>query len=507
MGVWQIILLSILYALIYSYYIRLASQLRMKEREVERTLAEALRQKEAMKKEALVEAREEIQRLRAESEGELKERRAELSRQERRLAQREESLERRQSAVERRERQVPQREQEVARLKEQADALVQQQQAELHRVADLSMDEGRQIVLRRVEEECRLDAARLVKHIEAEAVADADRRAREIVTSAIQRCAVDQTTETTVSVVALPTDELKGRIIGREGRNIRAFETATGVDLIVDDTPEAVVISGFDVVRREIARLALESLISEGRIHPARIEEVVAKARTQVDQEIRAAGERAVLDVGLSGVHPEMIRILGRLRYRTSYGQNVLKHSIEVCHLAGTVAAELGLDPVIARRAGLFHDLGKAVDFEVEGPHATIGADLARRYGESAEVIHAIAAHHADLEQHSLEAVLVQAADAISASRPGARRESLENYIKRLETLERVGDSFDGVEKTYAIQAGREIRVMVKPEKVSDDGSAKLARDIAKRIESELEYPGQIRVTVIRETRTVDYAK
>ncbi len=489
------------------YYSKVLFNLRVKEREVARLLEEAEEQKEAKKREALVEAREEIQRLRAEAEREIRERRAELQRTERRLAQRDENLERRQAALERRERQITLREQETGRLRDQASELVEQRRLELERVAQLPAEAARQLVLRRVEEECRLDAARIVKAVETEAQEEAEQRARKIITLAIQKCAVDQTAETTVSVVALPNDDMKGRIIGREGRNIRAFETLTGVDLIIDDTPEAVVVSAFDVVRREIARLALENLVVDGRIHPSRIEEMVQKARAQVEQEIKTAGERAVLDVGLSGVDPELVKILGRLRYRTSYGQNVLKHSVEVAYLAAGIASELGLDPLIAKRAGLFHDLGKAVDFETDGPHAVIGAEIARRHGESADVVHAIGAHHADMEQESAYAVLIQAADAISAARPGARRESLETYIKRLETLEKLGDSFEGVEKTYAIQAGREIRVMVKPDRVSDDAAAKLARDIVKRIESELEYPGQIKVTVIRETRMVDYAR
>ncbi|MBI3947799.1 MAG: ribonuclease Y [Armatimonadetes bacterium] len=494
-------------ALGFSRYYRAMSQLRIKEHEVDRLREEAERQKEAIKREALVAAGEEIQRMRAEAEREVRERRSELQRTERRLGQREETLDRRQQTLERRERQNTLREQEATRLREQASALVGKQRQELERVAALPTEEARQIILSRVEDECRLDASRLVQQIEAEAQEEAQRRARHIVTLAIQKCAVDQTAESTVSVVPLPSDDMKGRIIGREGRNIRAFETLTGVDLIIDDTPEAVVVSAFDVVRREIARLALESLVIDGRIHPARIEETVQKARAQVEQEIKTAGERAVLDVGLSGVNPELVKTLGRLRFRTSYGQNVLRHSVEVAHLAAAMASELGVDPQLVRRAGLFHDLGKAVDFEVDGPHALISADIARRHGESPEVVQAIAAHHGDVEQDTLASVLIQAADAISASRPGARRESLETYVKRLETLEKLGDSFEGVEKTYAIQAGREIRVMVKPDRITDDGSAKLARDIAKRIESELEYPGQIKVIVIRETRMVDFAR
>ncbi|HHX41198.1 MAG TPA: ribonuclease Y [Armatimonadetes bacterium] len=507
MGKWELVQISLIIFFLFLVYFRALTNLRLKEREADRILEEAEEQKEAKKREAILEAREEIQRLRAEAEREIRERRADLQRSERRIGQREENIERRQAALERRERQTHQKEQEANRLHEEASRLVEAQRQELERVAQLPTEEARQIVLRRVEEECQLDAARLVKAIEGEAIEEAEQRARKVITLAIQKCAVDQTAETTVSVVTLPNDDMKGRIIGREGRNIRAFETLTGVDLIIDDTPEAVVISAFDVVRREIARIALENLVLDGRIHPARIEEMVQKARAQVEHEIKMAGERAILDTGLSGVDPELIKILGRLRYRTSYGQNVLKHSMEVAYLAAAMASELGLDPLLAKRAGLFHDLGKAVDFETDGPHATIGADLARKHGEPREVVQAIAAHHADVDQESAYAVLVQAADAISAARPGARREGLETYVKRLETLEELGDSFDGVEKTFAVQAGREIRVMVKPDRVTDEGAAKLARDIVKRIESELEYPGQIKVTVIRETRMVEYAK
>ncbi|HOJ20556.1 MAG TPA: ribonuclease Y [Armatimonadota bacterium] len=507
MGKWELVQVSLIIFFLFLVYFRALMNLRLKEREADRILEEAEEQKEAKKREAILEAREEIQRLRTEAEREIRERRADLQRSERRISQREENIERRQAALERRERQTQQKEQEANRLHEEASRLVEAQRQELERVAQLPAEEARQIILRRVEEECQLDAARLVKAIEAEAIEEAEQRARKVITLAIQKCAVDQTAETTVSVVTLPNDDMKGRIIGREGRNIRAFETLTGVDLIIDDTPEAVVISAFDVVRREIARIALENLVLDGRIHPARIEEMVQKARAQVEQEIKMAGERAILDTGLSGVDPELIKILGRLRYRTSYGQNVLKHSMEVAYLAAAMASELGLDPLLAKRAGLFHDLGKAVDFETDGPHATIGADLARKHGEPREVVQAIAAHHADVDQDSAYAVLVQAADAISAARPGARREGLETYVKRLETLEQLGDSFDGVEKTFAVQAGREIRVMVKPDRVTDEGAAKLARDIVKRIESELEYPGQIKVTVIRETRMVEYAK
>jgi ribonuclease Y len=390
---------------------------------------------------------------------------------------------------------------------EELNALAATQREELQKVARMSAEEAREMLLRQVERECEHDAARLIREAEEQAREEGDRRARDIITLAIQRCAVDQAAETTVSVVPLPGDDMKGRIIGREGRNIRAFETLTGVDLIIDDTPEAVVISGFDQVRREVARLALSSLIVDGRIHPGRIEETVAKAQQEVEAKMREAAEQAVFETGVTGLDPELMKLLGRLKYRTSYGQNVLDHSIEVAHLAGAIAAELKVNTALAKRAGLLHDIGKAVDFEVEGPHALITMDILKRSREPAEVIHAAGAHHGDIEAHSVEAVLVLTADAISASRPGARRETLETYVKRLQKLETIADSFPGVEKTYAVQAGREIRVMVKPEAIDDDGAAKLARDVARTIEDEMEYPGQIRVTVIREVRAVEHAK
>ena len=460
-----------------------------------------------IKKEMVLEAKEEAFKTRSEAERENRERRAELQRTERRLFQREESLDKKMEGLEQREKALARRESGVEQAEADIAALHEQQLAELERISGLSMEDARDILMENAEREARHDAALLVRDIEAKAREEADRRARNIVALAIQRCAADQVAETTVSVVPLPNDEMKGRIIGREGRNIRALETATGVDLIIDDTPEAVILSGFDPVRREIARIALEKLILDGRIHLARIEETVEKARREVDAQIREAGEQAVLSTGVNGLHHELVRYLGRMRYRTSYGQNVLNHSIEVAHLAGIMAAEIGANVALAKRAGLLHDIGKSIDHEVEGSHAQIGADLAKKYRENNQIVHAIMAHHGDVEPTTIEAVLVQAADAISAARPGARRETLETYIKRLEKLEEIANSFDGVDTSFAIQAGREVRIIVKPEKVSDSDTAIMAKDIAKRIENELEYPGQIKVNVIRETRTVDYAK
>lgn len=462
---------------------------------------------EAKRKEILLEAKEEAFKIRAEIERDNKEKRAEIQRLERRLTQKEETLDRRLDNLDQKERGIAQLETETQTRLEEADKLLNRQRTELERISRLSADEAKDVLLRQVEREMEREVAQIIRQAEESAKEEADRKAREIVTLAIQRCAVDQATESTVSVVPLPGDDMKGRIIGREGRNIRAFETLTGVDLIIDDTPEAVVISGFDPVRREVARLALSNLIVDGRIHPGRIEEMVAKAEAEAGEKMREAAERAVFETGVTGLDPELLKLLGRLRYRTSYGQNVLQHSIEVSHLAGSIAAELDVNVSLAKRAGLLHDIGKAVDFEVEGPHALIGMDLLKRYREPAEVGHAVSAHHNDIEPHSVEAVLVLAADAISAARPGARRETLETYVKRLQKLETIADSFPGVEKTYAVQAGREIRVMVKPTELDDDGAIKLAHDTAKRIEDEMEYPGQIKVTVIRETRAIEYAK
>jgi ribonuclease Y len=477
------------------------------ETAAKRILVEAEKEAEAKKKETILEAKDEIHRMRHEIEKETRERRGELQRTERRLLQKEEAIDRKVDNLEKREENITRKEQEVDKIREDVKELYRQQVAELERLSGLTSEEARNLLLANIETEIRHDAAVMVRNIEAEAKEEGDKRAREIVSSAIQRCAADHAVETTVSVVELPNDEMKGRIIGREGRNIRTFETLTGIDLIIDDTPEAVIISGFDPIRRETARLALEKLIVDGRIHPARIEEMVEKARKEIEVQIREEGEQATFEVGVHGLHPELVKLLGRLRFRTSYGQNVLKHSIEVAYLAKMMAAELGANEEIAKRAGLLHDIGKSIDHEVDGPHVTIGEDLARKYKETPEIVHAIAAHHGDVEANSIEAVLVQAADAVSAARPGARRETLEAYIKRLEKLEQIADSFEGVEKAFAIQAGREIRIMVKPEKIDDLAAIQVARDIVKRIEKDLEYPGQIKVTVIRETRAVDYAK
>lgn len=470
-------------------------------------IEEAKQEASSIKREKYLEAKEEAHKLRQEVEKENRERRSELQRMERRLTQKEENLDRKTNSIENKEEALNKKEEENKRIREKLESAYSKQLEELERVSGMTMEEAKDVLLKRVREEITHEMAIMVKDIECQAKLDAEKRAREVVTLAIQRCAADHVSEATVSVVNLPNDEMKGRIIGREGRNIRTLETLTGIDLIIDDTPEAVILSGFDPIRREIARISLEKLISDGRIHPARIEEIVDKTRKEVENQIKEEGERATFETGVHGLHPEMVLMLGKLRYRTSYGQNVLQHSIEVSHLAGTMASELGLDVTFAKRAGLLHDIGKAVDHEFEGSHVVTGAEQAKRYRETPEIINAIAAHHGDTDFHTLEAVLIQSADAISAARPGARRETLEAYIKRLEKLEEIAGSFEGVEKSYAIHAGREIRIIVKPERIDDLTSIQVARDIVKKIEKDLEYPGQIKVTVIRETRAVDYAK
>ena len=461
----------------------------------------------AKKRELLLEAKEENQRLRQAADAEIKDRRRELSIQERRINQKEENLDKKSDSLEKKEQSLNQKIKDVER-KDAKIAEIKQQQIEiLEKISGMTREEARQILMQDIESQTRHEAAIMVKEIEQQAKENADRTAKNIVAMSIQKVAADHVAETTVSVVALPSDEMKGRIIGREGRNIRAIETLTGVDLIIDDTPEAVILSSFDPIRREVARVALEKLIVDGRIHPARIEETVEKARAEVEAQIKQEGEAATFETGVHGLHPELIKLLGKLKFRTSYGQNVLKHSIEVSHLAGVMAGELGADVALAKRAGLLHDIGKAVDHEIEGSHVTIGSDIAKKYRENADVIHAIAAHHGDIDAETIVAQLVQAADAISAARPGARRENLETYIKRLQKLEEIANDFEGVEKSFAIQAGREIRIMVKPDSVDDAGMVLIGKEIVKRIESELEYPGQIKVSLIRETRAIDYAK
>ncbi len=477
------------------------------ENKAKQIIEDANKTAETRKKEALLEAKDEIHKSRTEFEREIKDRRSEMNRQERRVQQKEESLDKKADSLEKKDEQLNKKIKEVDVLKEETLKVKNAQLEILERISGLSVEEAKSYLLKNIESEVRHEAAIMIKDIESQAKEEADKKAKSIISTAIQKCAADHVAEATVSVVALPNDEMKGRIIGREGRNIRALETATGIDLIIDDTPEAVVLSGFDPVRREIARMALEKLIVDGRIHPARIEETVEKARKEVDSIIKQEGEQATFDTGVHGLHPELVKLLGRMKYRTSYGQNVLKHSTEVAHLAGIMAGELGVDVKVAKRAGLLHDIGKSVDHEIEGSHVDIGVDIAKKYNESPEVIHAIAAHHGDVEATTVIACIVQACDAISAARPGARRENLETYIKRLEKLEELADSFHGVEKSFAIQAGREIRIMVKPDAVKDEETVLLARDIVKKIESELEYPGQIKVNVIRETRSVDYAK
>ena len=477
------------------------------EEEAKRIINEAIKGGENKKREMLLEAKEEIHKSRSEYEREVKERRAEVSKQERRLQQKEEALDKKIDLHEKKEDELAKRIAAIDKKQEEVESLKRSQLEVLEKISGLTQEEAKAYILKGVEENVRHETAMKIKEIEAQMKEEADQTAREIIATAIQRCAADHAAETTVSVVPLPNDEMKGRIIGREGRNIRTLETITGVDLIIDDTPEAITVSSFDPVRREVARLALEKLIADGRIHPTRIEDMVEKARREVDHTIKVEGERATFETGVHNLHPELIKLLGHQKYRTSYGQNVLNHSIEVAHIAGLMASELGVDVTLAKRAGLLHDLGKSVDHEMEGSHVQLGVELAKKYKENPVVINAIEAHHGDVEPQTVIACLVQAADAISAARPGARRENVENYIRRLEKLEELTNSFPGVEKAYAIQAGREVRVMVKPEEVTEDNMILLAHDLAKKIESELEYPGQIKVNVIRETKAVEYAK
>ncbi|MDI6799261.1 MAG: ribonuclease Y [Actinomycetota bacterium] len=503
-------ILTISLAGVVGYFIRrylAETKIDSAETEARRIISDAAKEADTIKKEAMLEAKESIHSLRVESEKETKDRRLEIQKIESRLVQKEEALDVKRENLAHEEKNLFEAKKKLEKSEEELQGIIGKQKEVLQEVAKMTVVEAKDLLLKKVEDEARHDMAVLVKTIENEAREESSKRARNIVSLAIQRCAAEHVAETTVSTVALPSDEMKGRIIGREGRNIRAFENVSGVNLIIDDTPEAVVLSCFDPVRREIARIALEKLIADGRIHPARIEEMYEKAKQEVEAEIRERGEQAAFDTNVQNLHPELVRVLGRLKYRTSYGQNVLLHSIEVSHLAGVMAAELGSDIKLAKRAGLLHDIGKAIDHEVEGSHAVIGADLVKRFQESPAICHAIEAHHLDVEPKTIEAVLVQSADAISAARPGARRETLESYIKRLENLEKIADSYKGVEKTFVMQAGREVRVMVKPEELKDDEVSILARDMAKKIEAEMDYPGQIKVTVIREQRSIEYAK
>jgi len=510
---WQLIvfpIIGIILGLLFGYAYRknIAEAKRAKaEESVAKMIIDAQKKAEAIKKETVLEAKEDVLKMRNELDQEIKERRNETQRIEKRIIQREEMLDKKLSNIERKEENISRKEKDLTKAKEDIQNVFNQQVEQLEKISSMTSSEAKELLIEKIETEAKRDAAVMVREIETQAKEEADKKTRVILANAIQKCAADHVAEYTVSVVPLPNDEMKGRIIGREGRNIRTLETATGIDLIIDDTPEAVILSGFDPIRREIARLALERLIIDGRIHPARIEEMVKKAEKDVHTQIKEAGEQAMFDVGVHSLHPELVKLLGRLKFRTSYGQNVLNHSIEVAHLCAIMAAELGADTRIAKRAGLLHDIGKAVDHEVEGPHIQIGADLAKKYREKDYIIHAIMAHHGDVEANSVEAVLVQAADAISAARPGARRETLVNYVKRLEALEEIANSFTGVEKTFAIQAGREVRIIVKPDDVDDTGMHIMAKDIVKQIEKDLDYPGQIKVNVIRETRSIEYAK
>ena len=483
------------------------SKMKSAEAEAKKILDMANVEAENKKKEEIIKAKEEIMNARNELDQEIRERRGEVQSQERRLIQKEENLERKIEKIENKEKLLEGQEKELEERKQSLNDTIEKQLKELQRISGLNKDEAKQMLLSEMDKKLTAEKAQLVREKESEFKEESEKKARELIGYAIQKCAADHTSETTVSIVALPNDEMKGRIIGREGRNIKALETLTGIDLIIDDTPEAVVISGFDPLRWEVAKIALEKLIEDGRIHPAKIEEMVEKAKEEVSESIKEAGERAIMETGVIGLHPDIIKLLGKLKYRTSYGQNVLNHSIEVSNLARIMAEELGLDPKLARRAGLLHDIGKALDHDMEGTHVEIGVEVLKKYKENPNVINAVEAHHGDVEPQTIEAVLIQAADAISASRPGARRETLETYIKRLEELEKIADSFEGVEKSFAIQAGREIRIIVKPDKISDDKMTLLARDVAKSVEDEMEYPGQIKINLIRETRVVDYAK
>ena len=508
------IIIALVLVFVLAFFIGILYRKRVSEREIQsaeeeakRIINESIKTAENKRREALLEAKEEIHKSRAEYEREVKERRAELQKQERRLQQKEETLDKKTDLIEKKAEQLNRKMQQTEEQHEEIALLKRSQLEMLEKISGYTVEEAKDHIINNLKNEVTHEMALKIKEAEAKYKEEADARAREIITLAIQRCAADHASEVTVSVVPLPNDEMKGRIIGREGRNIRAIETLTGVDLIIDDTPEAITLSSFDPVRREVARLSLEKLIQDGRIHPARIEEMVAKSQKEVNATIKTEGERAVFETNVHALHPDLIKLLGRMKYRTSYGQNVLSHSIEVSHIAGLIAAELGVNVSLAKRAGLLHDIGKAIDHETEGSHVTIGVDLARKYKESEEIIHAIHAHHGDVEPHTVIACIVQAADTISAARPGARRENIENYVKRLEKLEEVTKSFTGVESCYAIQAGREIRIMVKPEEVSEDEMILLAREIAKKIEDELTYPGQIKVHVLRETKAVEYAK
>ncbi|GER65697.1 ribonuclease Y [Weizmannia acidilactici] len=516
--IWIIsLLLVLIVGVVVGYFIRRSiyeAKIAAAKNTADQIVGDAKREADRLKKEALLEAKDENHKLRTDVERELRERRNELQRQENRLLQKEENLDRkdesldkRESMLEKKEDSLNLRQQHIEEMESKLEEMVKKQESELERISGLNREQAKAIIIEKLEKELSHDLALMVKEAETRAKEEADKKAKNILSLAIQRCAAEHVAETTVSVVNLPNDEMKGRIIGREGRNIRTLETLTGIDLIIDDTPEAVILSGFDPVRRETARIALEKLVQDGRIHPARIEEMVEKARREVDEHIREVGEQTTFEVGVHGLHPDLIKILGRLKFRTSYGQNVLKHSIEVAFLSGLLAAELGEDEMLARRAGLLHDIGKAVDHEVEGSHVEIGVELATKYKEHPVVINSIASHHGDTEPTSVIAVLVAAADALSAARPGARSETLEHYIRRLEKLEEIAESYEGVEKSFAIQAGREVRIMVKPEQIDDLEAHRLARDIRKKIENELDYPGHIKVTVIRETRAVEYAK